>query len=91
MKITLKKAFEFEGKKYESVDLDLDKLTGNDLIQAEREAAVMLGRPSTDLDKTYQACVAAKASGIVADVLCKMPARDFAAITSEVQGFLLGV
>ncbi|MEA5034032.1 phage tail assembly protein [Cloacibacillus evryensis] len=91
MEIKLSKEMEFEGKKYEALDLDLDALTGRDLINAEKEASVMLFRPATDIDKTYQVCVAALACRVPSDMLMSLPGRDFSKITSEVQNFLLGV
>ena len=82
--------FEFEGKTVTELDLDLEALTGRDLLDAEREANAMLGRPSTDLDKTYQVCVAAKAAKVVPDMILAMPAKYFAKVTSAVQSFLFG-
>ena len=89
MRVDFKKPFEFEGKTFDGLELDLDALTGQDLIDAEREASAIIGRPAVDIDKTYQACIAAKASGTVVDMLIKLPAREFSKITSEVQLFLL--
>lgn len=91
MEIKLSKEVEFEGKKYTTLTLNLDPLTGRDLINAEKEASAMLFRPATDIDKTYQVCVAAMACGVPSDLLMSLPGRDFSRITSEVQNFLLGV
>lgn len=82
--------FEFEGKPVTEIDMNLDALTGRDLLDAEREATSMLGRPAVDLDKTYQVCIAAKAAKVVPDMLLAMPARYFSKMTSEVQSFLFG-
>lgn len=89
MRIEFKKPVVFEGKTYNGVELKLDALTGRDLISAESEAAALMGRPAIDVDKTYQACVAAKSSGVPVDMLLGLPAKDFNGITSAVQSFLL--
>ncbi|MCF0247947.1 MAG: phage tail assembly protein [Synergistes sp.] len=91
MQIELSKEIEFEGKKYSALDLNLDSLTGKDVVNAESEAAAIMGRPAVDLDKIYQACVAARAAGVSVELLQALPARDFCKVTMAVQGFLLGV
>lgn len=91
MEIKLSKEIEFEGAKYDTINLDLDALTGRDLVSAETEAYAQLGRPSTDLDKVYQACVAARAAKVPPDMFFALPAKDFALIARTVQNFLLGV
>lgn len=64
MEIKLSKEIEFEGKKYAELAIDLDELTGRDLVDAGVEASAITGRPVTDIDKTYQTCVAAKAAKV---------------------------
>lgn len=64
MEIKLSKEIEFEGKKYAELAIDLDELTGRDLVDAGVEASGITGRPVTDIDKTYQTCVAAKAAKV---------------------------
>lgn len=90
MEYKLSKEIEFECIKYTTLNIDLDALTGRDLVSAESETLSLTGRPATDLDKTYQACVAARASKVPSDMILSLPAKDFARITSEVQTFLLG-
>lgn len=87
--ITLSKEVTFEGQEYSELQLDLEALTGRDLVSAEAEAFSMTGRPATDLDKTYQACVAARAAKVLSDMILSLSAKDFAKITSMVQTFLL--
>ena len=89
MEIKLSKEIEFEGKKYAELAIDLDELTGRDLVDAGVEASAITGRPVTDIDKTYQTCVAAKAAKVPPDMLYTLPARDFAKLTSRVHNFLL--
>lgn len=91
MEVKLSKEVEFEGVKYATLDIDLDALTGRDLINAESEAYAQLGRPATDLDKVYHACVAARAAHVPSDLFFTIPAKDFASIARGVQNFLLGI
>ena len=89
--ITLSKEVEFEGKKYTELSMDYDKLTGRDIMSAEKEASVVAGRPVVDVDKTYQAVLAAKASGVVSDMIFNLPAKDFVSVVGTAQDFLLGI
>lgn len=90
-KIKLSKEFEFEGKKYTELTIDFDKLTGRDIIAAEKEASGFAGRPVLDIDKTYQAVIAAKAAGVVSDLILDLPACDFVSVTGAAQDFLLDI
>ena len=90
MKITLFKAIKFDDKEYNELELDLDNLTGDDMIKAANESKT-LGDTSNvpELSKTYLAVVAAKAAKIPVDLLFKVSGKDFSQITMEVQNFLL--
>ena len=75
--VKLKKAVHVKGKETTTVVLDLDKLTGNDLIAAESEArALKAGEASVFASMKFQAVVAAKAIGCPADDLFELSARD---------------
>ena len=90
MKITLKKPCLFEGKEYTELDLDLDSLTGQDLIDATNEARAR-GDQSViiELSKLYQAIVAAKAAKVSVDMVITLGGKDFIAVTKAAQSFLL--
>lgn len=89
-KITLSKPFKWEGVEYKSIDLALDDMTGRDLISAEKESRAMGDRtPVAEFSKLYLATVAAKAAKLPSDMLLALPARDFTAVTSLVQGFFM--
>ncbi|ABO49748.1 hypothetical protein Dred_1214 [Desulforamulus reducens MI-1] len=92
MKIIFKKPFNFEGKDYMDLDLDMDALTGRDLINANKEA-VALGdaSPVNEFSKTYLAAVAAKAAKVPVDMILSLPASDFTSLTLQVQNFLFGM
>lgn len=89
-KIILSKTYKFEEKEYSEINLDLESITGQDLISASNQARI-LGDPSPvpELSKTYLAVVAAKAGKVPVDFIMSLSAKDFTAITMTVQNFLL--
>lgn len=87
--IALSKPIKFEDQEYTELNLDLDSLTGNDMINAAKESK-FLGDTSTvpELSKTYLAVIAAKAASVPVDMILALPGRDFSKITVLVQNFL---
>lgn len=79
-------------KTISSLTLDLDKLTGADVEMCAREATVAAGSPPVALvlDVGFHAQIAARASGLPVETLRKLRASDYLAVTTVVQGFLLG-
>lgn len=89
--IKLKKPVTIKGKPTTNVTLDFDKLTGNDMIMAEKEArALGSGESSVFCSMRYQAIIAAKAIGCPVDDLFELGATDFKNITQPAASFLLG-
>lgn len=90
MNITFDKPFEFEGKTFEGLDLNLDSLTGQHLIDATTEARALGDKsPVMELSKTYQAVLAAKAAQTSTDMIIALPAKEFSRVTLAVANFLL--
>ena len=90
MKIQLKKAITHKGQELQELDVDLDRLTGNDLIDVE-EQAVRAGNNAffaTDFSRVYLIAVAARAAKIPVEVLRMMNAHDFNKVVTEVRNFL---
>jgi len=89
--VKLSRPITFEDKYYEQLKLDLEGLTGGDLVDAEREYVSSGGVMSSvaELTKGYLATVAAKAAGVPVEVIHALSAKDFAAVTLLVQNFLL--
>ncbi len=83
------KPFEYEGKKYTSVNFYFGKLTGGDMLaienemQAENEYAL-----DPILSRSFLSKMASIASNIPEDVIEAMPARDFTKITNAARNFL---
>lgn len=89
--IKLKKPVTIKGKPTTEVNLDFEKLTGNDMIQAEKVARAMgVGEASVLASMKYQAIIAAKAIGCPVDDLFELGAVDFKNIAKETTNFLLG-
>ena len=90
MKIKLKKAIISRGEEVRELDLNLEEITGNDIIEAERQVMISDNVPMvTVFNKSYQIAVAGRALKIPVETLRAMNARDFMAISNEVQSFLL--
>ena len=89
MKIQLKKAITHKGNELTTLDLELDNLTGNDLIDVE-DQILKTGNPiqSTDFSRVYLITVAARALHMPVEILKQMCARDFARVVNEVRNFL---
>ena len=86
-----KKKVTFEGTEHISINLDLDGLTGNDLIKASRESQILGDvSPVQELSMTYLAVVAAKAAKVSVDMIMALPAGEFSRVKVIVQNFLLG-
>lgn len=90
-KIKLTKAIMVKGVETKEVELDFDKLTGKQLIQAEREVRLKGDQtPSMFLSMNFQAAIAAKLIGIPVDDVEDLPATDFRNLVVPVASFLLG-
>jgi len=88
IKLKLKKPLEYNGKKYEEIEYDLDGLTGDDMLVAEAE--MLAGgtiSPVPDLSKVYQANVFARAAKIDSAMMRKLSAKDFSNATTAVMAF----
>lgn len=90
MRIKLNKEIEFNGKKYNELTLDLESLTGNDLINAEeslRSKGIMTAGAS-DFSRIYILTVASYALKMPVEVLKGLSAKDFTRIINETLVFL---
>lgn len=88
--VKLSVPFTVKGEEVTELNLDFDKLSGNDLVKAEKEVrATGDNTPLLNFSLTYQAAVAGKIVGCPVDDILSMNAKDFKSITNEVAGFLL--
>ena len=91
MYIKFRNKFIFEGAEFESIDLNLDSLTGNDLEKAQELVAQdkKTGSSVPEFNKAYCAQVAALAAKQPVEFIRALPAKEYVRITLEVQNFLL--
>ena len=92
MKIKLTRELSVRGEMLSELELDLDKLTGQDIIEVEKQIdssgdgrALVL----PEYSKLYLAAVAARALKIPREALNGLSARDFTRVTQAVQNFLI--
>lgn len=82
--------FVFEGRDVKSIYMDLDSLTGRDVkrviqsLPPEDQAA-----PVIELNKTFQAALAAYAADVPIELIEAASIKDYSAITLKVMDFLL--
>lgn len=91
MIIILSKPVEFEGKTYTELDVNLDGMTGDDIIKAEREcltSGIPMGVAETS--KGFLMSLAARSAKVPVEMIYALPIKDVTKITMEVQSFLLG-
>lgn len=81
----LKRPFEFEGEWIEELYLDLDSLTGRDIMDASKGVESYV----QETDKTYLCNIAAKALKRPKEIMYFMSAKDATAICYEVSNFLI--
>lgn len=85
-----KRPFEYEGKKYETLNFYFDRLVGRDMTAIEREMQLSGETAYTpETSHAFQSRLAARAAGIMPDVVEAMPLGDFNHITNAARNFLL--
>lgn len=90
MKIELRKKVVYKEQEYTCLDLNLDGLSGLDLMKANAK----LDKTGIDemmpvLSLKYQVLVAAAAAKVPHEVIEQLCAKDFILVTVETQSFLL--
>jgi hypothetical protein len=87
-----KKPFEYEGKKYTTLNFYFDRLSGRDAIAAERElAASGMFTPTQEMSVTTLMYLAARAANIESSIIEALPLNDFSAVINQTRFFLMGV
>jgi len=85
-----KKPFEYEGKKYETLNFYFDRLTGNDVLKIESEMQANNDYAlAPEISKAFQCKMAARAASVGSDIIENMPFQDFNKITNAARRFLL--
>ena len=90
MKYKFSKHFEFEGKTFEELDIDLDSLTGEDLEVVEQLMTEdRIFAPVPAIHRGYCSRIGAVAAKVPHAFFKKLPAKDYSKITQEISTFLL--
>lgn len=85
-----KRPFAYEGKTYEEMTFNFERLTGRDMIAVETEMQMNNEYAlAAEISQRAQAKIAARAAGVGSDVIEAMPLNDFNRITSAARDFLL--
>ena len=85
MQITLSHPVSYKDTQLDSIELDLDSLTGNDLIAVE-EALRASGQVHM-FSQAYFAAIAARSAHLPLEVLKSLTIKDFMKVTTEVINF----
>lgn len=92
-----KTPFEDSGEVYEEITFDINALKGSDLIAIEQEMKLQgVFGEMLEVSKAYQSHVAVRAASrakkktvLTADVMKRMPLKEFFKITNKVRDFLM--
>lgn len=89
--VKLSKPIKINGKDTDTIVLDFNKITGQDMIAAEIESRAAGDQsPSVLISMIFQSALAAKMLGITYDDVLALPAEDFRHVVFPVANFLLG-
>ena len=85
-----KKVYEYEGKKYQTLNFYFENLTGRDMIAIENEMQAD-NEYALDplLSRNFQSKMAARAGGVGADAMEAMPLQEFNKIVNAARNFLI--
>lgn len=92
--ITFVKPFVFEGETFNSISLDFENLTGDDIEKAEHQfvaenPSVAAQTPLKEMSKGFLAIIAAKAAKKSVTFIRKLPAPDYSKVTTTTMAFLM--
>ena len=89
MKIKFNRTYVINGKEVNELELDLDNLTGADLLRAEREFKTRnSGVNVKELEDSWMVQVAATASNVKYGDLLKLKGKDYLNVISKTRSFL---
>lgn len=89
MKHIFEKPFEFEGKKYEEIEMNLESLKGADISAVKKQYSAMgLFSPLPTTDSDFCALIAARQAKLPLEFFTELPAREYCLVTQKVSNFL---
>lgn len=85
-----KRPFEYENRKYETMNFYFERLTGRDMLAIETEMQANNDYAlAPEISRNFQCKMASRAGNIGSDVLEALPLPDFNKITNAARSFLL--
>lgn len=92
MEVKLQRPIDIKGEKVEKIVLNLDSLTGKDILSVNQELRLrgVVGMNTVFTTEEGLMIVASKVSGILPDDLERLSAPDFLEVTAQVSNFLMG-
>lgn len=85
-----KRPFEYENRKYETMNFYFENLTGRDMLAIETEMQANNDYAlAPEISRNFQCKMASRAANIGSDVLEALPLPDFNKITNAARSFLL--
>lgn len=93
-KYTLKRPIKFEGEEVTELNLDFEKLNGEDLLTCVKIARQIDPEESVTavvraFTMSYQIAVAAAAAGVTPDLIKALKGADFTQVTQQAANFLI--
>lgn len=88
--LKLKKPFDLDGEKVDSISYNMDDLKGNDIEKAITDLGnkgIVVVMPESD--QRYHAMIFAIAAGMAYEDVLRLPMKDFRAATAAVRDFFL--
>ncbi len=90
-KVILSRPLQHKGASLKAIEMDLDSLTGRDLIDVETQMnSEGKFSPMADFSKLYLSRVGARAAKLPAEVIESLGAKDFNNVVNAVQLFFVG-
>ncbi|MCM1578515.1 MAG: phage tail assembly protein [Ruminococcus sp.] len=87
---TFKTPVEIEGKQYKSMTFYFDKLTGEDVEAIEEELQDQNKYVLTpEVSSVFQTMLAARAAGVAADEIRRLPIGEYMKIKNQARSFLI--
>lgn len=90
--LNIENGYTWEGKEYKEIIFDFGKLTGQDMIDIEKEMNDV-GEYALTAETSPNMCarIAARAAGLPFDVIIHLPLRAFNRVRSAARNFIMAV
>lgn len=88
--LKLDKPLEYGNTKIEELIFDFSKLTGQDMLDAEKEAENIDGAVAVEFSGGFLTALAAKAAGVQPIILKDLPADKFLLAKIQARRFIMG-